>query len=65
MNLMRKIIKWCDEKQEEAFDEPNQTKANAKAFVGGFVEGFCDSALIMYVRMVICNAILARNTKNK
>ena len=51
--LMRHIIEWNNKKQEEeAFQEPDQVKASAKSFVGYFVEGFCDGALLMYVPML-------------
>lgn len=65
MNLMRKIIKWCDKKQDEAFEMPTQTQANAKTFVGGFVEGFCDGALLMYFPLLISCAIWRHKAENK
>lgn len=53
MELMRKIIDWCDEKYDEAYEELDNTKAKRKAFAAGFIEGACDGAILMYVPLVI------------
>ncbi len=65
MNLMRNIIEWCDKKMEEACQEPNQLKGNAKAFACGCVEGFCDGALLMYVPLLITCVCAGRKLKDE
>lgn len=53
MGVMRYIVNWCDNKMDAAYEEIDDRKAGNKAFASGFVEGFCDVALIMYVPMMI------------
>jgi hypothetical protein len=50
---MRDIVKWCDKKMEEAFDEKDERKAYEKAIASGAVEGFCNAAIIMYVPVLV------------
>ncbi len=50
MGVMRKIIEWCDNNMEQACSEEKPHKA----FASGFVEGFCDAAVVMYIPVVIC-----------
>lgn len=47
--IMRGIIDWCDNKMHESIEEDN----DRKAALSGFVEGFCDGAIIMYVPVLI------------
>lgn len=49
MGVMRKIIEWCDNTMEQACSEDKPHKA----FASGFVEGFCDAAVVLYVPLVI------------
>lgn len=63
--LMRTIIKKCDKMTEEAYYEPNQVKASVKAGVGGFVEGFCDGALMMYFPLLITCVYAGYKLRNK
>lgn len=51
--IMRSIIKWCDNKMDEAIVEEDERKSMHKATASGFVEGFCDGALLMYVPLVV------------
>lgn len=53
MGIMRRIIDWCDDKMDDAYEEVDDRKAGGKAFASGFVEGFCDAAVIMYVPVLI------------
>ena len=64
MGIMRNIIEWCDKKMEDAYAETDYRKAGGKAFASGFVEGFCDAAIIMYVPVFIaCHVWQAKATK--
>ena len=65
MGVMRAIIDWCDTKKEEAYAEPNAFKASAKAFVGGFVEGFCDGSVMMYPLLVATLWVVNRELTKK
>ena len=53
MGVMRKIIDWCDDTMGVAYAEESDLKGGAKAFASGFVEGFCDAAVVMYVPVLI------------
>ena len=53
MGVTRKIIKWCDNKYNEALLEEDNRKAGTKAFVSGCVEGFADAAIVLYPVVVI------------
>ena len=53
MGIARSVIKWCDNKFNEALYEEDERKAGKKAFASGAVEGFVDAAVIMYIPLVI------------
>ena len=57
MGVTRKLINWCDNKFEEALYEEDNREAGKKAFVSGFVEGFADAAIVLYVPVVIACSI--------
>ena len=45
--MVREILKWCDDKFEEALVEEDETKGLAKAAQSGAVEGFIDGLAIV------------------
>ena len=53
MNVTRTLINRCDTKFNEALQEEDDRKADAKAFTSGAVEGFMDVAIVLYVPMLI------------
>ena len=64
MGVTRKLINWCDTKFDEALYEEDDRKAGGKAFASGFVEGFMDAAVVMYIPVVIaCYIWQAKATK--
>lgn len=65
MGIMRNIIEWCDKKVDEAYEEHDDRKAAGKAFAGGFVEGFCDAAIIMYIPVLIACHVWQKKALNK
>ena len=65
MGIMRGIIDWCDNKMNEAIDEVDDPKAMRKAGLAGFVEGFCDGAIIMYVPVVIACFVYQKQLSKK
>lgn len=66
MGIMRNIIKWCDDKMEQAYEETDDRRAYGKAVMSGFVEGFCDAAVVMYpVVLIACYVYQAKAAKDK
>ena len=64
MRVARTLINWCDNKFNEALNEKDDRKGNAKAFLSGAVEGFVDAAIIMYIPVTIaCYIWKAKATK--
>lgn len=61
MGIMRKIIDWCDDSLEQATTEDKP----GKAIASGFVEGFCDAAIVMYIPVVIACYIYQAKLKDK
>ena len=53
MTIARSLINWCDEKFNEALHEEDERKANRKAFASGCVEGFMDTAIVLYIPVLI------------
>lgn len=53
MGITRSLIKWCDDKFVEALHEEDDRAAGKKAFASGAVEGFMDSAILLYVPLTI------------
>lgn len=45
--MVREILKWCDNKFEEALAEEDEAKGLAKAGQSGAVEGFVDGIAIV------------------
>ena len=65
MGVTRKIINWCDNKFNEATNEPNEAKAYKKAFVSGAVEGFMDAAVVLYIPVVVACYIWKAKAEKK
>ncbi len=65
LNVTRKLIGWCDTKFDEALHEEDNRKGARKAFVSGAVEGFMDTAILMYVPLVISGYIYKAKLKKK
>ena len=55
--MVREILKWCDNKFEEALLEEDESKGLAKAAQSGAVEGFVDGIAIVGVAGFIIGAI--------
>ena len=53
MGITRQLLNWCDKKFENALHEPDDRKSMRDASISGFVEGFVDGAIIMYVPVLI------------
>lgn len=49
MGIMRKIINWCDNTMDAGCSENKPHKV----FASGFVEGFCDAAVVLYIPLVV------------
>lgn len=45
--LARKVIEWCDQKEEESFKHDNYRTYARKCGCLGFVEGMIDGAIIV------------------
>ena len=65
MRVARTLVKWCDNKYNEALVEPNKRKSGVKAFTSGAVEGFMDAAIVMYIPVLIMAYVALGKTKNK
>lgn len=65
MGITRRLIKWCDDKFEDAIHEENDVKGMAQAGVSGAVEGFMDAAITMYIPLFIMCCICACKSAKK
>lgn len=53
MGVTRKLLNWCDKTFEDAINEKDFREAGRKSFASGFVEGFMDAAIVMYIPVTI------------
>ena len=65
MGVVRGLINWCDNKFNEALHEEDDRKAAGKASASGFVEGFMDAAVVMYIPVLIACIVYKNKAEKK
>lgn len=63
--MVRKILRWIDEVEENAIEKDSDTKCAAKHFGTGFVEGFIDGAVIFSIAGIVYSIVTAIKDRKK
>ena len=56
--MVRKLLKWCDDKMEQAYVEEDDKKGFTLAAKAGAVEGFVDAAAV-WGTLLIAGSVVA------